>query len=134
MARHQAALRLAMGLCATTAFATTITGLHAADRAVSFARDVKPLLARRCFSCHGPTAREGGLRLDKPDTAVAELDSGLRAVVPGHGEQSALVERISAADDTERMPLKGKPLSAKEIETLKQWIASGAKWEKHWAF
>jgi cytochrome c553 len=134
MALQQTALRLAIALCTAIAFATSIAALHAADVTVSFARDVKPLLARRCFSCHGPTAREGGLRLDKPDTAVAELDSGLRAIVPGHVEQSALVDRISASDDTERMPPKGKPLSAKEIETLKQWIAAGAKWEKHWAF
>src|SRR6478609_10019181 len=134
MRRHLVALRLAVALCTNIAFATTIAALHAADVAVSFARDVKPVLARRCFSCHGPTAREGGLRLDKPDTALAELDSGLRAIVPGHVEQSALVERVSASDATERMPPEGKPLSSKEIETLKQWIANGAKWEKHWAF
>jgi cytochrome c553 len=134
MARHHAALRIAIAMCASIVFATAIASSHAADATVSFARDVKPLLARRCFSCHGPTAREGGLRLDKPDTAVAELDSGLRAIVPGHVEQSALVDRISASDDTERMPPKGKPLSTKEIDTLKQWIAGGAKWEKHWAF
>lgn len=133
MAKHQLALRFAVASCTTIAFATT-AALHAENATVSFARDIKPLLARRCFSCHGPTAREGGLRLDKPDTALAELDSGLHAIVPGHIEQSALVERVSASDETERMPPEGKPLSPKEIETLKQWIAAGAKWEKHWAF
>src|SRR4051794_38794033 len=100
----------------------------------TFLHDVKPLLARRCFSCHGPNKHEGGLRLDKPDAAVAELDSGLHAIVPGHVKKSALVDRISAADETERMPPTGKPLTANEIEILKQWIISGAKWEKHWAF
>jgi mono/diheme cytochrome c family protein len=134
MARYHAALRIAIAMCAAVVFATTIASSHAADTTVSFTRDVQPLLARRCFSCHGPTAREGGLRLDKPDAALAELDSGLRAIVPGHVEHSALVDRISATDDTERMPPKGKLLSSKEIETLKQWIAGGAKWEKHWAF
>ena len=111
MARHQAAWRLAIALCATIAFATTIAALHAADLAVSFARDVKPLFARRCFSCHGPTAREGGLRLDKPDTALATLDSGLHAIVSGHVETSALIARVTASDETERMPPEGKPLS-----------------------
>src|SRR4051812_27350694 len=100
MARHFEALRLATTWCATVIAATMTASLSAADAPVSFVRDVKPLLARRCFSCHGPTAHEGGLRLDKPDTAVAELDSGLHAIVPGHLDQSALVERVSASDPT----------------------------------
>src|SRR6476620_10005519 len=91
----------------------------AADANISVARDVKPLLARRCFSCHGPTAHEGGLRLDKPETALAELDTGLHAIVPGHVDQSALIDRVSASDESERMPPAGKPLTYKEIETLK---------------
>ncbi len=134
MARLRVALRIAIALCMIVVFATTTTPLRASDAAVSFMQDVKPLLARRCFSCHGPTAREGGLRLDKPETALAKLDSGLRAIVPGHVEQSALVARVIASDATERMPPEGKPLSPQEINTLKQWIAAGAKWEKHWAF
>src|SRR4051812_41683079 len=134
MTRHLEALRLAITYCFNVVLLAPTVTLHAEDAPVGFARDVKPLLARRCFSCHGPTAREGGLRLDKPDAALAELDSGLHAIVPGHAVQSALVERVSASDSTERMPPEGKPLSPKEIETLKQWIAGGAKWEKHWAF
>jgi len=106
----------------------------AADSSVSFLQNVQPLLARRCYSCHGPTASEGGLRLDNPDAALAELDSGMRAIVPGKIDSSALVSRITASDETERMPPEGKPLSAAEIETLKKWIADGAKWEEHWAF
>src|SRR4051812_22100531 len=99
--------------------ATTSAALHAADATVTFDRDIKPLLARRCFSCHGPTAHEGGLRLDKPEAALTELESGLHAIVPGNVEQSALVARVSAADATERMPPEGKPLSSKEVEKLK---------------
>src|SRR5262249_31669958 len=102
--------------------------------AVSFIRDVKPLLARRCFSCHGPTVHEGGLGLDEPAAALAELDSGEHAIVPGHVDQSAMIARVSATDESERMPPKGKPLTGQEIDTLKAWISAGAKWEKHWAF
>jgi hypothetical protein len=128
------AWRLAFRFWITIAFATIVATPHAADAEVTFVRDVKPLLARRCYACHGPTAQEGGLRLDKAETALAELDSGLRAIVPGHIEDSALIARVSAADESERMPPIGKPLSSKDIETLRTWIASGAKWEKHWAF
>jgi hypothetical protein len=133
MARHQLALRF-VALGTSIALGTMPGAVNAADAATSFTRDVKPILARRCFSCHGPSAQEGGLRLDNPVTALAELDSGLRAIVPGDIENSALVARVSASDDTERMPPIGKPLSAKEIETLQRWIAEGAKWGKHWAF
>jgi hypothetical protein len=132
--RHLMALRPAITLCMTIAFAATPASADTAEAPVSFLREVKPLLARRCFACHGPTTSEGGLRLDKAETALAELDSGLHAIVPGQVDQSALVARISAPDEAERMPPEGKPLAAEEIETLKRWIAAGARWEKHWAF
>jgi hypothetical protein len=50
---------------------------------VDFAREVQPLLARRCYSCHGPDTREAGLRLDDRAAATARLESGGRAIVPG---------------------------------------------------
>ncbi len=128
------ALRLVAAWCMWLAVAAAVADVRADDAAVSFLQDVKPLLARRCFSCHGPTASEGGLRLDDPDAALAELDSGLHAIVPGNVGESALVARVTAADEAERMPPEGKPLTAQEVETLKKWIAAGAKCEKHWAF
>ena len=102
--------------------------------AVSYSRDVKPLLARRCFACHGPTAREGGLRLDRREGALAELDSGLLAIAPGRVDESELLRRVSAQDESVRMPPEGKPLAAEEVAMLRRWIAQGAAYEKHWAF
>src|SRR5688500_15236874 len=90
--------------CAVLAAAWLVAPVAAAADAVSFARDIKPLLARRCFACHGPTASEGGLRLDAPEGAVAELDSGLFAIVPGDVAASELVARVSAEDESLRMP------------------------------
>jgi cytochrome c553 len=101
---------------------------------VNFARDVKPILARKCFACHGPTANEGGLRLHEQAASLAELDSGLHAIVPGNEAESALLERVSTDDEIMRMPPEGKPLTPAEIEILRAWIAAGAKYEKHWAF
>jgi hypothetical protein len=109
-------------------------GLEAAEAPVSFTHDIKPLLARRCFPCHGPTAREGGLRLDDPSAALVELDSGLHAIVPRRVADSALIDRVTAEDEAERMPPEGKPLTESEIAALKHWIAGGAAFEKHWAF
>jgi hypothetical protein len=126
--------RLAIAIWVSTAAAVHSSNARAAENGVNFVRDVKPLLARRCFACHGPNKHEGGLRLDKPEGALAELDSGLHAIVPGRVDESALVARVSAEDASERMPPEGDPLSSAEIEILRRWIAGGAKWEKHWAF
>src|SRR5262245_61190919 len=80
-----------------------------------FARDIRPLLADRCFACHGPDAkaRQGGLRLDRREDALAKLASGAVAIVPGKPAASELVARITHADPEERMPQakSGKRLS-----------------------
>ena len=99
-----------------------------------FNRDVQPLLAQHCYRCHGPDKAEGGLRLSEHDAALAELDSGQRAIVPGKPVESELLARVSSADEAARMPPEGKPLKPEEIELLRRWIASGAAWQKHWAF
>ena len=67
----------------------------AADK-VDFQREIRPLLADKCFSCHGRDAehREGGLRLDQRDAALAGGDGGEKAIVPGQPEKSELVRRI----------------------------------------
>ncbi len=101
---------------------------------IHFDRDVQPILAKRCFSCHGPDKAEGGLRLNSRESALGELDSGERGIVPGQPDKSEVLRRITASDEAERMPPEGKPLSADEIDRIRRWIAAGADWEEHWAF
>jgi len=105
---------------------------------IDFARQIRPILASKCFTCHGPdsTSREAGLRLDLSEKATAELDSGETAIVPGKPEASELVRRINSHDADERMPPQKtkKPLTATEQQLLTDWIASGAEYELHWAF
>jgi mono/diheme cytochrome c family protein len=100
----------------------------------NFTRDIQPLLARRCFSCHGPDTQEAGLRLDEAAAATTELDGGATAIVPGDPAASELMVRITTTDPDLRMPPEGKPLSADEIAAVTAWIASGADWPAHWAF
>lgn len=66
--------------------------------------------------------------------ALAELDSGEHAIVPGDPSKSALLQRVANTDDGERMPPEGKPLSAEQVSLLERWIAGGAPWKDHWAF
>ncbi len=126
-------------VCAMFALAT-LSVANAADATgggageVSFRSDIQPLLAQRCYRCHGPDQAEGGLRLNDGAAAIAELDSGTRAIVPGNPDESVLLERVASTDDGTRMPPEGKPLTAAQISTLRDWIAAGAKWENHWAF
>ncbi len=105
---------------------------------IDFGRDIRPLLSDRCFACHGPDEehREGGLRLDKKESAFGEADSGERAVVPGSVDESELLLRLTTDDADMRMPPAetNKPLSEEEIELVRQWIQQGADWQSHWAY
>jgi len=121
-------------LLATGVIAAACLGPRLPAAEVDFARDVQPLLARRCFACHGPDTREAGLRLDDRAVATARLESGATAVVPGDEAASMLLERVTSRDPDERMPPEGAALSAAEVDVLRRWIASGAEWQAHWAF
>ncbi len=71
-----------------------------------FVRDVRPILSNRCFKCHGPDEehREAGLRFDQRESATSALDSGLRAIVPAHPDDSQLIARITSTDPDLVMP------------------------------
>ncbi|OWK43011.1 DUF1553 domain-containing protein [Fimbriiglobus ruber] len=93
---------------------------------VNFDRDVRPVFAKHCLSCHGPDKQKGGLRLDRRAEALAGGDSG-QAFAPGKPADSPLLARVAAADDT-RMPPKGDRLSPSEMAALRAWVEQGAKW------
>lgn len=110
------------------------TAFSATDKSVSFAQDVQPILATRCFACHGPDVAESGLALHEQQRAHTEPDSGVLAIVPGDPDASELLLRVTSNDEHERMPPEGEPLKAEEIELLRRWIEDGGEYEKHWAF
>lgn len=102
--------------------------------AVDFTQEIQPLLAKHCYSCHGPDVQEGGLRLDQQDQAFQQLESEATAIVPRHPEQSELIARITSQDEGLQMPPEGERLSRGQIDLLQKWIQQGAEWKKHWAF
>jgi len=105
------------------------------DSKVDFESRVLPILRDRCFSCHqapktAPDGRvvkpKGGLRLDGRGWILqgGEKDPVL---TPGAPEKSPLYRLVALpADHEDRMPSKGDPLTAAQIETLRLWIAQGA--------
>ncbi len=119
-------------------FAALLPGAIASDRTVLFNRDVRPILSDKCYGCHGPdaVAKKIPLRLDSEAAAKADLGGGRHAIVEGDTGASQMVRRITADKPALRMPpvYSGLKLSDQEIETLRLWIAQGAKWQKHWSF
>src|SRR5947209_5861005 len=112
--------------------------------AVDYARDVKPILAARCTSCHGAIRQKASLRLDTAALIRRGGESG-PAVEPGHSDESLLIERVTAAEESERMPpaSEGVPLGPAEVATLRAWIDQGAQAppepipkdpRQHWAY
>ncbi len=122
------------------------TAVVQAAEPVDFARDIRPILAKHCYECHGPDKQKSGLRLD---TVAAAKEGGYSgtAIVPGKGGESLLVAALTGAGDVPRMPEDRPPLSQPEIELIKAWIDQGAPapaddspapaaaaGSKHWAF
>jgi hypothetical protein len=129
--RTRTAPLIASALAAAVLFALPLRAA-AADR-VDYNFQVRPLLADRCFVCHGPDEkkRKAKLRLDDPAVAFAR-----RAFVPGKPDESAAIQRICSDDPDERMPpaKSNLTLSRVEIELLRRWVAEGAEYKPHWAF
>src|SRR6478752_4914686 len=104
--------------------ASSLVAADSAQNKIDFNRDIRPILSNQCAKCHGPDPKErkggtDGLRLDVRDDATADL-GGYAAIVPGHPEKSAVIQRVTSRDDDERMPPKesGKQLTRREIDLL----------------
>ena len=114
-------------------------GLAAAEpaRRLGYNRDVRPILAANCLSCHGPdsAARQADLRLDRFADATAARDNASPAIVPGNAAGSELVKRIRSkdADDVIPPPASHKSLTAEQQVVLEAWINQGADYEPHWS-
>src|SRR5579872_2408393 len=110
----------------------------ARGESVDFTRDIRPLLSRHCFKCHGPDdiARKSELRLDRRDGALKGGTSGEPAIVPRKSQESEIVRRILSTDDSEVMPPPAAklPLTDAQKQLFQRWIDEGAEYVGHWAF
>ncbi|MGV3720233.1 MAG: PSD1 and planctomycete cytochrome C domain-containing protein [Actinomycetota bacterium] len=136
------ALRLAQTLTLTAA-ATALLGMVGAAKAaparpkVDFNRDIRPILSKNCFACHGPDEghRAAGLRLDLREAAVAMHGARPAAVLAGKPDKSLLLQRI-LAPGARRMPppSAGPALTPEQVAKLRRWIEQGAEYNRHWAW
>jgi len=94
---------------------------------VDYQRDIKPIFAKHCFSCHSALRQESGLRLDAVQLIRVGGDRG-PAIVPKISDESILLQAVQGDGDVDRMPPEGQalPLSKQQIALLKDWIDQGA--------
>jgi hypothetical protein len=137
--------RWTLGLCCLGLLLGPARGTE--ERApLDFDRDIHPILARACLSCHGAARHKGGLRLDDRAAALKGGNSGV-VLKPGDAAGSRLLRVVAGLDPDLKMPPDGKaPLTAEEVARLRAWIEQGAKLGKsagttagaarstHWAF
>src|SRR5262249_9815149 len=77
----------------------TPSGRAAPPQPVDFAHDVAPIFKTHCVECHGNGKTKGEFSLDTRE-AILKAE----ALVPGHSDQSELIERVISDDDDYRMP------------------------------
>src|SRR6185437_8243503 len=130
----------------TLCFAILLPGSLVAAESVDYVRDIQPILAKHCTSCHGAKKQRSSLRLDTVRAAHIGGDSG-PALVPGKSSESRLIQAVIGAKNVVAMPPKRPRLSAGDVALLQAWIDGGAaipvgeiaaqaerRPSKHWAF
>lgn len=94
---------------------------------IDFRTQIWPIIESRCLHCHGPTKQKGELRLDRLEFVQAGGHTG-NAILADRPEKSELFLRVSSDDPKYRMPSLEPPLSAEQIELLREWILNGGAW------
>ena len=98
----------------------------AAETPPDFVREVMPIFSASCIRCHGPGESKALLRLDREALFREGGDSG-EVVVPGDPGASLLYKKVTSADPKHRMPQEAPALEPAQVETLRRWIAAGAR-------
>jgi mono/diheme cytochrome c family protein len=115
-------------LCALIFIVLARSGV-AAEPAVSFRRDIAPVLHRRCTACHGEESVKGGYRLDTFARLLQPGDTELPPVTSGNPEDSELYRLLIEPDPHDRMPQKADPLPPQEIALVERWLRQGARYD-----
>lgn len=121
-------LLLLIPLLSLTAPAFLLNARAFSPEELQLSVEARGVLAHSCTKCHGQQKQKGGLRLDTKATALKGGDDG-PVLSPGKPAESELLRRVSLAKGHEdAMPPKDGPLDARDLETLRKWVAAGAPW------
>jgi len=123
--RNLRVLLVCAGLSSGLALRAEGPAPSAPAQAVSFHKDVKPILERRCQGCHQPAKQGGKLDLTGYDALKAggKKSAGF---VPGKPGESRLIQ-VLTGEEKPQMPKGEPPLPPAEIEVIARWISEGAK-------
>src|SRR5271165_165140 len=95
---------------------------------VSYARDVRPIIQQHCQGCHQPAKAEGSFVMTSYADLLKKGDHEEPGFVPGNADQSLIVRQITPQKGKPpEMPRGKEPLTAREVNLIKRWIAQGAK-------
>jgi hypothetical protein len=129
---------LSLCLFIVIAGSTCFSNAATAENTVHFGNDIRPILSKYCFACHGPdeAARKADLRLDERESAVQRRGDDAAVIAPGNPELSPMMLRLQSQDPDIVMPPPefGKKPSEHEIQILRTWIAQNAEYTRHWAY
>jgi Protein of unknown function (DUF1553)/Protein of unknown function (DUF1549)/Planctomycete cytochrome C len=110
----------------------------AAAHKIDFVKDVQPILATTCYSCHDQRKQRGDYRIDSRQAALA----GNR-ILPGKSADSPLIHYVAGVHPDRKMPPSGTPLTPRQVGILRAWIDQGAVWpdtalagsreDQHWS-
>ncbi len=107
-----------------------ITGCGRED-AVSFSQDVRPVLEQNCLECHqagGSGLEASGFSMETYDGLMKGTNFGPMIIAGDTEGSNMLVLMEGRADSSIRMPHGYRePVSTQDIQTIRQWIAQGAK-------
>ena len=124
----------------TLALMTSTAALFAADvdlsklppvssrKDVTYAKDIKPILEKSCFKCHGAEKQKGKLRVDSLEAILKGGEDG-KILEPGNSAKSGMVVAIARLVEDDAMPPtdKGTPLTPEQVGLVRAWIDQGAK-------
>ncbi len=115
---------IALGSLAVSQEPGLPTGSDSSDL---FSERIAPVLASRCIACHCDRLAESDYRMGRVEQLFVPGASGEMPVIAGDTQASELLRRLVSTNPDERMPPDSEPLPADEIESIRQWIAEGAK-------
>ncbi len=135
--------QISLLIAALTAAIAIASSAFCAEERIDYLQHIKPLLVKRCYACHGALKQEAGLRLDTAALALKGGNGG-SVITPGNATASILIQRVTASDESERMPPIGESLKPGELAALRTWINQNAEApideqpesdpRDHWAF